>query len=308
MSLIETIEAERKNRLKIFKILFGIGGGFVLLTIIFGIVYYLNQDFDGLMIAVFISAIIGIILIALSFGIPGKSYATYCKENLEKAIMNECFKDIKFTYTQKNGISFKEMNFSGVFNQPDEFATSDTVRGSYKDVEFVLSDYVFTVVKVTTDSKGHRQETRYPFPGRYMSFHLERNFGFGISMIEKRNNPEVFRTSLYKEKVEFESIDFNKRFIATTSDQKKAFYLIRPKEIMNIVDLDKKYKGNIVNVLVNNEVYFILADVNIEFSFSIFKKISETTINDIKAYYSIPLSIIETLSLSRDKFNNTDLD
>jgi|SRR5574344_1021652 hypothetical protein len=297
---LDNIEIERKQRLKKFYIFFFIGLGVLLISLI---VFFIGLSNDQYFVPSFLGIAIGVIFMLLSIGINARGYDKYVKDNLEKIIMADVFKANKFTYVENNGISFKEMNYSGVFQNPDDFETSDTIRSTYKTVEFVLSDYIFTRIVVTTDSKGNTTTHRYPYPGRYMSFHLERNFESGISIIERRNNPDVFRLNLYKEKIDFESIDFNKKFAITASDKEKAFYLIRPKEIMDLLDLEKMYKGHIANIVVNNMVYFFLADVSVEFHYSIFKKISDMQISDIRAYYELPLKIIDTLNLGDMKFN-----
>lgn len=297
---LENIEIERKKRLKSFYIFLGIGLGIFLISLILFIIFFNQEEVPILPI---IGIFIGLIIIGIGVLTNKKGYDTYVKNNLEKIIMNDVFKDSKYTYVENNGISFKEMNYSGVFANPDDFKTSDTIRSTYKTVEFVLSDYVFTRIVTTTDSKGNTTTHEYPYPGRFMSFHLERNFASGVAIIERRNNPDVIHHNLYKEKVDFESIDFNKKFCATASDKTKAFYLIRPKEIMDLLDLEQTYKGNISNIVVNNMVYFILADVSIEFHYSIFKPINDTQMKDIRAYYELPLRIIDRLNLGNDKFN-----
>jgi len=298
---LDKIEIERKKRLKNFNILFFIGLTFLVASIVLFLIEYFNKHVES--IVSIIGLVIGIILILLAFGINNHGYEKFVKDNLEKIIMNDVFKNNKFTYDEKNGCSFTEMNYSGIFQNPDEFQSTDTIRSTYKDVEFVLSDYVFTRIVVTTDAKGNTTTHRYPYPGRYLSFHLERNFESGVAIIEKKNNPDVFHLNLYKNKIDFESIEFNKKFQITASDKEKAFYLIRPKEIMDFLDFQKKYKGNISNVFVNNMVYFIIADVAIDFHYSFFKKISELQIADIRAYYELPLKIIDSFSLNRDKYN-----
>src|SRR5574344_1333814 len=297
---LDNIEIERKQRLKKFYIFFFIGLGVLLISLI---VFFIGLSNDQYFVPSFLGIAIGVIFMLLSIGINARGYDKYVKDNLEKIIMADVFKANKFTYVENNGISFKEMNYSGVFQNPDDFETSDTIRSTYKTVEFVLSDYVFTRIVTTTDSKGNTTTHEYPYPGRFMSFHLERNFASGVAIIERRNNPDVIHHNLYKEKVDFESIDFNKKFCATASDKTKAFYLIRPKEIMDLLDLEQTYKGNISNIVVNNMVYFILADVSIEFHYSIFKPINDTQMKDIRAYYELPLRIIDRLNLGNDKFN-----
>lgn len=304
---IDVIERERSKRLKTFKIMSLIALGFLVVTIVLFVIYNFQENETLLTVAI-IFAIVTIVLFCLGFAIPSSGYDKFVKNNLEHAIMCDVFKANKFNYEAKDGISFNEMNCSGVFKRPDQFATSDTIRTSYKGVQLVLSDYIFTRITTSVDSKGNTTTHQYPYPGRYMSFTINRDFNSGISIIDKRNNSDVFVLKPYKTNLDFESIEFNKKFYLTTTDKEKAFYVIRPKEIMDLLDLSKVYKGKIVCVIVNHTIYFMLADTSVEFNFSLFKKISQEVINDIYAYYELPLKIIDTLKLDSDRFNAKELD
>ncbi|MFA7222954.1 MAG: DUF3137 domain-containing protein [Bacilli bacterium] len=307
MMKFDAIEAERQRRLKTFKTLLLVSLGFLVVSIILFVIYYFNPN-SVLMVIAFFVAVIFFILLTVAFSLPNNGFNKYCKDNLEKNIMNDVFQGEKYSYTEKNGVSFKEMNYSGLFLIPDDFETSDTIRTTYKGIELTLSDYIFTRIVTHTDSKGNTTHTRYPFPGRYMAFNLERNFESGVAIIDKRNNNMVFNYKLYKEPLDFESIDFNKRFYATTSNKEKAFYLIRPKEIMALLDLSNLYKGHISNVLVNHTIYFIIADTKVDFSFNIFHKLDEGIVKDIYGYYELPLKIIDSLNLAAERYNEKSLD
>ena len=304
---IDVIEKERSKRLKTFKILSLIALGLLIVTIILFVIYAFKEN-ETLVTVAIIFAIVTIVTFILGFAIPSSGYDKFVKQNLEHAIMCDVFKANQFTYEEKDGISYNEMNCSGVFRKPDKFETSDTIRTSYKGVQLVLSDYIFTRVTTTVDSKGNTQTHYYPYPGRYMSFTVNRDFRSGIAVIDKRNNDDVIVSRPFKNSVDFESIEFNKKFYLTTTDKEKAFYLIRPKEIMDLLDLSKIYKGKIVCVIINHTIYFMLADTSVNFEFSLFKKISQEKISDIYGYYELPLKIIDTLKLDSDRFNAKELD
>ena len=172
MLKFDEIEIERKKRLKTFKTLLLVSLGFLVVSIVLFVINYFNPN-DVLMLIAFFMAVIFFILLIVSFSYPNNGYNKYCKDNLEKNVMNDVFSGEKYSYTEKNGISFKEMNYSGLFLTPDDFETSDTIRTTYKGVELTLSDYIFTRIVTHTDSKGNTTHTRYPFPGRYMAFNLE---------------------------------------------------------------------------------------------------------------------------------------
>jgi hypothetical protein len=304
---IDVIEKERNKRLKVFKIMALISLGLLIVTIILFTIYSFQKN-ETLLTVSILFALITLVIFIISFAIPSSGYDKFVKENLEHAIMCDVFKANQFNYEEKNGISFNEMNCAGIFRRPDEFETSDTIRTSYKGVQLVLSDYIFTRITRSVDSKGNTTTHHYPYPGRYMSFTINRDFKSGIAVIDKRNNNDVIVTRPFKNSVDFESIEFNKKFYLTTTDKEKAFYLIRPKEIMDLLDLSKMYKGKIVCVIINHTIYFILADTSVSFEFSLFKKINQEKIQDIYAYYELPLKIIDTLKLDSDRFNAKELD
>ena len=113
---LETIEINRHKRLKTFYILFFIGLALLALAIVFILIYFLG-NVETFTLPGFAILIVGIILIVLSFTISSNRYETFVKDTLEKSIMEEVYKDNKFTYVQNNGISFKEMNYSGMVLQ-----------------------------------------------------------------------------------------------------------------------------------------------------------------------------------------------
>ena len=304
---IDLIEKERAKRLKTFKIMSLVSLGFLVVTIILFIIDFYSPN-ENLFTVFIFGLILTIIIFVLGIVIPSNGYDKFVKTNLENKIMEEVFKGNSFKYDANDGISFSEMNCSGIFKKPDAFATSDTIRTSYKGVQLVLSDYIFTRITTTTDSKGNTTQHRYPYPGRYMSFTINRDFKSGIAIIDKSNNSDVIVRKLFKNDIDFESIEFNKKFYLTTTDKEKAFYLIRPKEIMDLLDLSKLYKGKIVCVIINHTIYFLLAETSVKFNFKIFKKIENKLIEDIYAYYELPLKIIDTLRLDSERFNAKELD
>ena len=303
MDNITIVENKRKKLATFFWIVFPIS--VALFVTSFFIINYGNSGNNSLLIASFIAIIIGFVGLIISLLIPNKVFNRIIRNTFNEAIAKSVYKN--YDYTQKNGLSFKEINKSLVFKKPDDFATSETFRFSYKDVEIVSSNYVFTKIEVYTDNHGTHTE-RKEYPGRYFEFHLERNLGEGLEIIEKRYNSNVFHKSLYKEKVEFESMEFNKKFRITTNNKEKAFYFIRPKELLDIVELEKAFKGNLVMVFNGNYFYFIIDNNNVNYGVSFLKKFNENSLEIIKDFYKIPLKIVDKLGLDKDRFNNTSID
>lgn len=305
---IDLIEETRAKRLKIFKTVSLVALGILVVSVIlFLIKQFALKENDTLFAVAVFFLIIAIATFIIGTASSNAGYDKFVKEHLENEIMKDVYSGNEFSYAARAGISFQEMNISGIFKNPDEFSTSDTIRTAYKGVNLVVSDYIFTRIVVTTDSKGNTTTHHYPYPGRYMSFSIKRNFMANVSIIDKRNNGDVFYLKPYREKPEFESMEFEKKFYTTATDKEKVFLVIRPKEIMDFIDLSKTYQGKIVNVLYGHTIYLILADTKIEFSFSIFRKIDQGLIRDIYAYYELPLRIIDKLKLDGDRYNAKEL-
>ena len=231
-----------------------------------------------------------------------KKYSTFVKLNLENKIIESLYNENCYTCSDRNGISFKDMNFCNIFKQPDEFNVSQTIYSKYKDIDFCSTNYVFTIINEYRDSKGNRRETRTNYPGRYLAFKIPKNFDFGLSVIEKSNHSRVVNKTLFKEKIEFESIGFNKKFNITTTDKHKTFFVIRPREIINIIEFDKTFNSHLSIVFSKNKIMLLMADYNDKISYSLFSKMSDKTIDRIIRYYSLPHKIIDDLGLYKSKF------
>ena len=90
MLKFDEIEIERKKRLKTFKTLLLVSLGFLVVSIVLFVINYFNPN-DVLMLIAFFMAVIFFILLIVSFSYPNNGYNKYCKDNLEKNVMNDGF-------------------------------------------------------------------------------------------------------------------------------------------------------------------------------------------------------------------------
>lgn len=310
-SLISEIESVRQKHLKRFKVLLVID--LVLIALLVGI-YFLytklinpSDTSSGFTIISFGGFIIIVLLIS-AFVVSIVPYNHYCKSVVELKVMEDVYHKDKYSYVESNGATFNELNYSNIFKRPDEFNVSDTIRSNYKGVDFLSTEYTFIDIYYTTDSKGHREEHRTPYYGRVFIYDLKREFNGSVSIFEKCSNNTVFNKNIYDEKIEFESIEINKKFTITTTNKETAFKIIRPKEIMGIIDFNNDNKGDVAFIFDKNKLTFVVSDIKIDFNFNLFKKFDEKIIEDIRKYYEMPLRIIDIFNLDSSKFNNKDLE
>ncbi|MEA4832184.1 MAG: DUF3137 domain-containing protein [Oscillospiraceae bacterium] len=172
-------------------------------------------------------------------------------EKIVRSALSEVFNDLiydKKRYIDGNTIeNCRIMPFGW-----DKMQGSDYVSGKYKDISFVQSDISLIHVSTTTDAQGHThttEETR--FKGRYAIFDFNKQFatdlivrenGFGGTLFSSIGRAFSFDN---KQKVEMESVEFNKKFEVYAADPHNAFYILTPQLMERIQKSESENKGRI---------------------------------------------------------------
>jgi hypothetical protein len=252
--------------------------------------------FVGLPIFV-ILVIVGLIFIAISSNTKSK----LSKEFKQKFVVNlvkEMYPDS--IYDPNEGIDLESLLQPGFFVRPDRYFLEDYLKASYDDVEFEMCDFTFQEHHVTTDSKGNTRDTYVTYAqGRYMIFDFKREFNQILKVVE---NSYLGLNSRGLEKIETESIDFNKKFKTYTSDAVTAFYVLTPQIQLKLLELESKFKGSIYFAYMRGKLYVAIADGVSILDINASKKISLDTLKYLESQLNLPASIINELGLSDPKF------
>ena len=301
---LESIEIERQKKLKSFKILFFPS---LIIAVVSLVVALLMDSENQVRYVFFVLCAVFAMLMLVAVLVPSSQYSKFCKKDLEMIVLKDVFKDAKqFEYYESNKLDYKDLARSKLLRSPYKFKTFDTLYTDYKDVEIILTNFDFITLETHTDSEGHTHTTEEHHYGRYIEFNLEKTFDYELAIVEKGNNPQIICSKPFKEKVEFESVDFNKKFTCTCNDKQTAYVLIQPKEMVEFLDMHKDYKGQISYSFIKKKVFFILNGTKTSISYNLFSKLSDKKINEVRSFYNLPIDVIDRLKLHKDKFNDID--
>ncbi|MDX9691599.1 MAG: DUF3137 domain-containing protein, partial [Acholeplasmataceae bacterium] len=175
---------------------------------------------------------------------------------------------------------------------------------TYKNIHFELSDVELEQRSQSTDSKGNTT-TSYQtyFKGRWYIFTFERIFNEVLKIIEGKGY-QMSKKDL--EKVETESMEFNKKFTVYASSQNYAFYHITPIMIEKLLSLEKMHRGSILYCFKHNELHIGVNDRKDYLELSIKKPVNEKAIIDFEQDIDLISAIIDVLDLDSNKFKNTE--
>lgn len=294
----QTIYAEMKKYQKSGFIIGGIGILFLIISVL---------GFENLSVLFVFGIILFIVaVIVVSIGeSKAKPFKKSFKERVIRTLLESYYDEL--IYEPSIGIPIDKILSTQLVKKPDRYHLEDYISASYKKVKFQVSDIKLEERQVYRDSKG-RTHVRYVtyFKGRWFIFKFERQFKDSLRVVEK--GLLNYMTSLNGlEKVETESIEFNKKFSVQSTDKAHAFYIITPKMIENIMALEQGFRGHISFLWRNNELHIAVNDsVN-----TLEPKISQPLTDEgIKFYLPdiiIMKEIIEVFGLNRSKYMSSDL-
>jgi hypothetical protein len=252
----------------------------------------------------FVPAVILAIVSFVFFGKAASHYSkfrTIIKHDLIVTLLKESFTDV--TYDPHAHIPISTIMETGMVKRPDRYNGEDYIRGNYKGITFEVSDIDLKERVETRDSKGnvHVSYQTY-FKGRWYIYHFERQFKHVLKIAEGRGW-QVNTRNL--EKIEVESIEFNKKFSIWASNQEYAFYHITSSMIEKLMELEKLHKGSILYCYQGNELHVGVNDRRDYMEISLKTPLNQESLKDFMVDIDMIPAIINELKLDSQKFKNT---
>lgn len=264
----------------------------IILTVLGIALVFMLEEIMG-----FLPVIAGVVFFVINASMKAKLSKEF-KEKFVVDLVKEIYPDSK--YYPNAGIDYNSLMEPGFFHRPDRHYLEDYISAAYDGVPFEMCDFTFQERHTTTDSKGHTTTTYETYAkGRFMIFDFKREFNQVLKVVE---NAYLGLNTRGLEKIETESVDFNKKFKTYTSDPLTAFYVLTPQIQLKLLELETKFKGSIFFSYMNGKLYVAIADGVSILDINASKKVSLDTLKILESQLILPASIINELGLSDSKF------
>ena len=237
-----------------------------------------------------------------------KEYSLAFKNYFVKSALTNIFSDLN--YQPDNGIPHSTIASTHMMRMGDRYSSNDLVTGKYKSIGFTQSDVHIEEEHETRDKDGHTHRYYVTiFKGRWMIFDFNKTFKADVQVAQKGfGNNKVGSWFAKKEerfqKVEMESQEFNKAFNVYAQQPIDAFYILTPKIMEKIQNLDERNQGKLLLCFIDNKLH--VGIYNYEDSFehkSVFQKTDEEkTRNDIATDIQKITMFVDELELDNDLF------
>jgi hypothetical protein len=175
----------------------------------------------GNMLLIFIGAAIGIYGIRISAG-TNKAYKQLYKDLFVMQPLSKNFDNLYYDWAQ--GFSEQAVASFSLCKMGNRFHSEDYIKASYEGIPFELSD-----VTVEYHTSGKNSHTTTYFKGRMLVIDFPEKMVNSVQIFSKSFNYRANHTNFGKpQKVEMESVEFNRAFDVRAVSPHDAFYLITP--------------------------------------------------------------------------------
>ncbi len=242
-------------------------------------------------------------ILRLPFSIINGKHASEYKNKFMNSLLpvavNSILTDVHFD--GNSGISRALVASTHSMSTGDIYSSSNYVAGKYKDINVQMSDV--HIQTESTDSEGHT--TYYTiFRGQWLIFDFNKQFKSNIQVWEKSVFGGISRNwNKSLKKIELEDIDFNKKFKVLSENDLEAFYILTPKLMERIKQVEASIKGTLMMVFLNNQLHVAVYNNRTTFNVNIRKKIdfdkfSKEALSDLDAI----IKFVDILELDNSLF------
>ncbi len=245
----------------------------------------------GLVLAApgFIGIIVGIVLFNRTIS---KFKSMYLKDYFSTMIEEG-------VYRPKKGLSQSEVYACGFIKRADRFKSYDYLSGRLDGIDFRSSDVHLQERQVYTDSKGNRK-TKYVtfFKGRVFQFDFPKKLDHRLQVLERYRPRDGYKY----QKVDLESMAFNKKFNTYATDSHTAFYVLTPHFMEALMKVEKNHPGKIGFSFFDEHMRFAINNNKSTFAIMPFRKIDEKLVEAFKEDVEGLYEIVDDLKLNRNIF------
>lgn len=277
-------EIERKRIIAMITLLIGIA----LLIVSVFLFLFLDSFFY------IIPILVALMIIVFIFNKFKKDYVDYYKQNFVATCIKDLFENTQ--YYPNKCIASSIIREAHIVKLGNTYSGDDYLTGEYRGISFTQSD--LTIQQVTKTSKS-TQTTTY-FKGKWIFFDFNKDFDESVIIRERKGSAVMAGNA--GEKIEFESIEFNKEFRVYSNDQHTAFYLISPQFLESLRKLRDNTKGQLLLGFVNGKLHIAIHSGKNALEPKVFKKITENYIDSIRADMKVITDFIDELIADKPNY------
>ncbi|MFP4078014.1 MAG: DUF3137 domain-containing protein [Candidatus Izemoplasmataceae bacterium] len=217
----------------------------------------------------------------------------FLKAHLESRI-EEC------TYSPSEGLTLDEVMDCGFLKAPDRIKTEDYLSGVIQDVWFKTSDVKLQEKEVYYEDGKRRTRWETYFNGRVFKFDFNKTFKGKLYVLE-RFKP---LTNDRFEKVEMESVDFNKTFKTYSTESLTAYYILTPHLMESIMKIEKNHPGNLGLSFDGTELNVAIKTHRTSFRVFPFQSLNKELLEKFDEDLDMIFDIVKELKLNRKVFQS----
>lgn len=242
--------------------------------------------------------IIGVVAaVLLVMGLSGFSKVTHdFKHNFLVKMMGELIED--GVYEPKNGLSHHQVYATEFLKKADRFKTEDMIRGKIDGVSFISSDVKLEERRVRHTKNGTQTYYVTYFLGRIFVFEFNKEFDGYLQCLEQ-GRPTVNRRY---DKIQLESIEFNKKFTTYATNPHSAFYVLTPHFMESMMKFERENPGKLGFSFLDTKLYVGINNNKDTFELTMFRKIDKQLIESFKKDIQVIYDLVDDLKLNNDIF------
>lgn len=157
------------------------------------------------------------------------------KTNFVAAMLGDFFENPNYVWDR--GFSEEAVRSFGLSQMGNRFSSEDYVSGTYKGVSFEQSD-----VRIQYHTSGKNSHTTTYFEGRMFVFQFDK---FNMLPVQVFSEGFMYRArpveGFKMNKVELESVEFNRGFDVRAVNEHDAFYVLTPPMMEKIEELRERF-------------------------------------------------------------------
>ncbi len=281
----QKIEMIREEEIKKFLIASAVCIG---VTLLFFVLFSSYEMMMFFMVGIFAD----VLVISLMHQSAKKKYMQAYKELVLKEVLAKEFDELKADF--EHGFSEDEIREGHLLTLYDRFYSDDYLSGKYHGVPFECSDvHIQDVVK---SGKSTTVVTR--FQGWYLKVPLRKSFHGWLVVREREfldnGNPRGWLSDMpHLEKIEMEDESFNQKFSIYASDGTEAFYLLTPRFLDQMKQIEIKTEGRCMFGFWNGVLHMAVDSRTDHFDISLFERADEVKLNQHKQEIEMMKGVLE---------------